>query len=241
MLNILVCDDEEHWISANQNYIQKLSDRYKIKIKIRSFSQSLLIPDDVLVSTDIAFLDIDLREKESDGLLLAERIVSLNKWAVIIFVTCHNQYTLHAFKIQAFGYLMKPINKIEFNSLFVKAILQANTASAHRIDAVLEFYYERVPVQIKQRDIIYIERKDRKVEINTFRKKYLVNMSIREIVKKLESSFILVNQSVIVNLDEIRDFEKDVITLKTGNQFFISKNYFKAAKEKYFVFMNQGS
>ena len=76
------------------------------------------------------------------------------------------------------------------------------------------------------------------MEIVTFRKRYLVNMSIKEIEKELESNFILINQSVIVNMDEIKDFQKDTVFLKTGEKFYISRNYLKNAREKYFVFVN---
>ena len=57
---------------------------------------------------DIAFLDINMRGM--GGLALAEKIVSACPDCKIVFCTGYEEYAIHAFKLHASGYLMKPVS-----------------------------------------------------------------------------------------------------------------------------------
>ena len=57
---------------------------------------------------DIAFLDINMRGM--GGLALAERILAARPNCKIVFCTGYEEYAIHAFKLHASGYLMKPIS-----------------------------------------------------------------------------------------------------------------------------------
>ena len=57
---------------------------------------------------DIAFLDINMRGM--GGLALAEKIVSACPDCKIVFYTGYEEYAIHAFKLHASGYLMKPVS-----------------------------------------------------------------------------------------------------------------------------------
>lgn len=63
-------------------------------------------------SVDIAFLDIEM--PEMNGLELAEKLMEIDPYIRIIFVTAYNQYALEAFKAHAIGYLLKPLDSEEF-------------------------------------------------------------------------------------------------------------------------------
>ena len=56
---------------------------------------------------DVAFLDINMRGM--GGLALAEKITAFRPSCKIVFCTGYEEYALHAFKLHASGYLMKPI------------------------------------------------------------------------------------------------------------------------------------
>ena len=60
-------------------------------------------------STDIAFLDINMRGM--GGLALAEKIIEFRPNCKIVFCTGYEEYAIPAFKLHASGYLMKPVSK----------------------------------------------------------------------------------------------------------------------------------
>lgn len=63
-------------------------------------------------SVDMAFLDIEM--PEMNGLELAERLLEIDPYIRVIFVTAYNQYALEAFRAHAIGYLLKPLDSQEF-------------------------------------------------------------------------------------------------------------------------------
>ncbi len=60
---------------------------------------------------DIAFLDIEM--PEISGLELAEKLMEIDPYIRVIFVTAYNQYALDAFRAHAIGYLLKPLDGAE--------------------------------------------------------------------------------------------------------------------------------
>lgn len=57
---------------------------------------------------DIAFLDIEM--SEMNGLELAVGIQELTGYTEIVFVTACDQYAIHAFRVNALDYLLKPLS-----------------------------------------------------------------------------------------------------------------------------------
>lgn len=57
---------------------------------------------------DVAFLDIEM--PETNGLELAGNILTIDSDIEIIFVTAYDQYALDAFRVNALGYLLKPLS-----------------------------------------------------------------------------------------------------------------------------------
>ncbi|MFE8696196.1 response regulator [Cytobacillus sp. FJAT-53684] len=61
------------------------------------------------IKPDIMFLDIEMQEM--NGISLAEKLESIEWQAEIVFVTAYDHYALEAFNVQAFDYILKPIEK----------------------------------------------------------------------------------------------------------------------------------
>lgn len=62
---------------------------------------------------DVAFVDINMRGM--DGLMLAALIKDACSSCSIIFLTGYAEYAIEAFKIKAFGYLLKPVTTEEIS------------------------------------------------------------------------------------------------------------------------------
>ncbi|HRT84401.1 MAG TPA: response regulator, partial [Bacteroidales bacterium] len=58
---------------------------------------------------DLAFLDIELPDIK--GIELAERLREIKPDLAIVFITAHQEYSLDAFKLYAFDYILKPTDR----------------------------------------------------------------------------------------------------------------------------------
>lgn len=84
---------------------------------------------------DLVLLDIQLKNKTGFDLLDSLKTINFH----VVFITAYNEYTLKAFKYNAFDYLLKPIdpeeldstiarlNKMSFNSKAQLKLLKENT------------------------------------------------------------------------------------------------------------------
>lgn len=235
MISILVCDDDTEWLKRSEDILTQLGRKYNVLLEINMYSSIREIPKGDIEERkiDIAYLDIELSDGEN-GMELAKTIQQYNKWAIIFFLTSHREFTKEAFfDIQAFGYLGKPIKHNIFENYFQKAVLQVSSVKTRSITTVLEFYSDKLPIKIKQKEILYIEKINRRIIINTLKKAYMVNESIKQLENRLDGSFLKVNQSVIVNMREISFLSNSVCCLKTGQEFAIGRTYKNNVKDTY--------
>ena len=105
MLHTIVVDDESSALSRFE--------RIAASDARLSVDGSFLYPEDALDfsknhSVDLAVLDIEM--PEMSGLELAERLMEIDPYIRVIFVTAYNQYALEAFRAHAVGYLLKPLD-----------------------------------------------------------------------------------------------------------------------------------
>ena len=109
MFHTIVVDDE----NAALNRIERIASQDHRMVIDGKF----LYADDAVAfikehPVDIAFLDIEM--PEMSGLELAERLMEIDPYIRVIFVTAYNQYALDAFRAHAIGYLLKPLDNAEF-------------------------------------------------------------------------------------------------------------------------------
>jgi two-component SAPR family response regulator len=109
MFHVIAVDDED---TALKWFHRIATENKNIMIE-----REFLYPKDAIVfvkkhPVDVAFLDIEM--PEMDGLELAERLMEIDPFIKVIFVTAYNQYALDAFRTHAIGYLLKPLDSAEF-------------------------------------------------------------------------------------------------------------------------------
>lgn len=110
MLRVIAVDDE---CSALKWFNRIASKNTKVTI-----AGAFQCADDAIKfvrgqQVDAAFLDIEM--PEMNGLELAERLMEINPYIHVIFLTAYNKYALEAFRAHAIGYLLKPLDSAEFS------------------------------------------------------------------------------------------------------------------------------
>ena len=174
-------------------------------------------------------MDIELESLKS-GIDIAHEIRKTDWDSEIIFVTSHDKMfeTVHRTILKVFDFIEKfhlLEKRLEDD---IKLIISQN----HDCEKFC-FENKKIKMQIYLKDIMYIYRDtyEKKLVIQTTNNKFLVNMTMFEILKKLDDRFKQVHRACIVNTQRVRSYNwcKGYFTLDNGKEVdYCSKSYKKS-------------
>lgn len=154
---------------------------------------------------DAFFLDIQLIDYS--GIELAKQIREIESYMFtpIIFITAIPTKELEAFRqIHCYDYIIKPFSEKEVQKVFQKII--KNYIPQQNEEPVLKLERKGFVNLIKQKDIIYMEFKDRKICITTVKEKiYYTGKALSYMSSELTEDFVQVHQAFIINKKFTRD------------------------------------
>ena len=205
MLKAIIVEDE-YLAREELNY---LIDTYSSIEVLDSFDDGLAAFTYLQGHTvDIVFLDINI--PSINGMLLARNIHQFAQPPQIVFTTAYKEHALEAFELEAFDYLLKPIDEKRVQRLLMK--LEAHASSLQPSDEVQEStttinlsHDNRIRVMPID-EIIYAEAKEKITEVHTDEGVYIAPYSITELVSKLPiKQFFRCHRSYCVNLKRIEE------------------------------------
>lgn len=223
MIDYIICDDNKEFnILLRKKITQFMSKHKEIECNFHSFygyGKEFEKVVKSLTSFKVYFLDIET--KHGSG-LDAARIIreKYDDWnSIIIIVTGHEE-----FRYEALGnrlYLFDFINKLNNLDSTIETdltnILKKYTRSSNSI--ILE--YDHAIHKIELRDIIYIEKEidTKKCIVVTTYGKRIVQSSLNDLYKQLDSNFMKASRSLIVNIKNIRSFNSKTNTIDFINGY----------------------
>lgn len=198
MNRIAICDDEVTTLHQTKKYLEEYSNG---KFIIDEFISG----EDLLASKEkyeIILLDIDMAG--INGIETARKIRQSDKYVKLIYVTNYSDYTVFAFAVHAFAYLLKPIKK---NELYrqLDEVFEYMQVPAKKL---LEFHAEEGIVRIDPLEILYFEYLNRRVFLNTAHDVYTLKCKITDLALKLQNKgFSMPHKSFIVNLYAVKNIK----------------------------------
>jgi len=203
-LNCIVIDDEKIGREALVGYISKVSE---LKL-IETFSNGLAAKDWLQKNEiDIVFLDIQMPFLTGLEML---RLVDNNP--AVVFTTAYPEYALDGYEFNVIDYLLKPISL----ERFLQAVNKANRLlQTHNIKSDHLILKEGTDiVKIVLSSIEYVEAKQNYSHIITDSRKYLILITLKELLKLLpEEFFFQVHRSYIVRMDKVDEVVGDTVRI----------------------------
>lgn len=196
MIRIAICDDDAAALQQTVKYVEEYE---KIRFHIDEFhnGQELLHSEG---HYDIILLDIDM--PEMNGLEAARLLRQKDKNVKLIYITNYSDYTVFAFAVHAFAYLLKPLDRQELYHQLEEALDYMTPATV----PLLEFHTEEGLLRIPSEDILYLEYFDRRVILHTTKGVHSMKCRITELAKTLEPyDFFMPHKSFIVNLYAVKN------------------------------------
>lgn len=204
-MRIAICDDLTECRLSVKCYAGEYFKLRHIEYSIDEFKTGadLLKSDEIY---DILFLDIELGDL--NGIAIAKEIQKKHKNTVILVVTAYHQYLDDAMDIQVTRYIDKPATQSRIFSALDKAMSVIN-------ESVITLHIKDNQVaRLRVSDIIYAEAKFKGVFIYTKETVYRVKETMKQLRSMLTAScFAVPHNSYIVNMNHIKNFQRNEITL----------------------------
>jgi len=177
----------------------------------------------------IYILDIELDDDKS-GIDVAQEIRRFDWDSEIIFITSHDKMfeTVYRSVLKVFDFIEK------FHSLKSRLEKDLKLIIAQKTDTEkFNFVSNKIKMQVYLKDIthIYRDTQERKLIIQTSNNKFLINMTIVEILSELDSRFKQVHRACIVNTDRVNmySWSKGFFILDTKEKVDLCSRAFKGS------------
>lgn len=203
MLDILLLEDEEY----NREYFTKLLHDIPAVGEVFSTGdgkEAIKIVRENM--PDLSLLDIELDGQSFNGIEVARKIVEIKQDIVIVFITGYTQYALDSFSVHPYDYILKPVKKSILADLITNIDHKIQSERVLSKDT-LTIKHKNNIINIKKREIIYIEKLSNQACIHTTNGVHHVYKSLQELEEQLDRRFMRTHKSYIVNLIWVKRIE----------------------------------
>ena len=235
-MKIVVCDDDK----IVREQIVALIKEQEQDSEIITFKSG----EDIIKSQidfDISFLDIEMNELS--GIDVAKHIRKEQEKkggerSVIIFITGYREYMEDAFDVNAFHYLVKPVDEQKFYTVFNRALKEEAVKFEQEKKSVI-VKCNGMQKRVLLKDIYYIESSNKKVVFHTKDSNIDIYGRMEDWESKMGSTFYRCHRGYLVNLEKITAYSADTIDVINGESLILSrkkyadfiKTYMKYAKD----------
>jgi DNA-binding LytR/AlgR family response regulator len=152
-----------------------------------------------IAGCDAVFLDIEL--VGASGLDAARLLRAVARPPAVVFVTAHAEYAVDAFAVEAFDYLLKPVDPERLARVVARLAERRPQAAEPR----------RIPVVaagrtgfVDQDQVHYVRAEGDYSRVYTYERSYLSPASLRELEAALPAErFLRIHRSYLVNLAKV--------------------------------------
>jgi DNA-binding LytR/AlgR family response regulator len=225
-VRIAVCEDEKIYQNIILTLLKRWADNTDKEIDIAAFDSAeelLMLWGDVIF--DVLILDIEM--KKMSGMELAKAIRRNDDDVIIIFVTCHESYSLEGYDVNPLHFLLKPLDEKIFYKVLDKAFaiyqLMGGDGFIIHSDDGLE--------KISADKIRYLSMASHKAEIYTADGTYVTRLTVNELLRTLPAHFVKCHRSYVVNIFKVTCVFDDHMVIADDVKIPISRNHIKRVRE----------
>ncbi|MGL9727611.1 LytR/AlgR family response regulator transcription factor [Enterococcus sp. DIV0756] len=233
-MNIAICDDNPKIIGQIETLLLSFFEHDLNQFNYEAFLSGESLVDHLTKeesSFQIYLLDVEM--KSLDGFEVARFIRERDQQAIIIFITSHVEWMPEAFEVNAFHYLIKPIDELKVKQVLTKAMEQLSLRKM-----ILQFTIQKKVYTVYLGEVEYFESMKRKMIIHLKNgEEYEYYGTMKEVIDKVSTQlFTQIHHSFVINMDYVQMKSGETIVLQSGREIAITKKFhqsFQSAYRKY--------
>lgn len=242
-IQIALCDDETAELNKTEEilgaYEQKHTDADFTIERFKRADELLCMVREGTYSPHLIFMDVYMPGETGESIPLgidaARRLRDMGNGAKLVFLTVSKEYALDAFEVEAFQYVLKPVQQEKVFSLLDR--FRKETEKEREKFILLRVEGKIMKVLVK--DIVYCEAQKKQqciyladgtklVQNLTMAKIYEMCSHCQELVK--------VGASYIVHLGHIVSMNAQEIQMDNGRKVYLPRGTYRLLREQYFEY-----
>lgn len=192
----LIVDDEAPARSELRYLLQEHPD-VEVVGEAASAAEAIALTHDL--PYDVVFLDVEM--PGASGLETAPHIHERREPPAIVFVTAHAEYAVDAFAVEAFDYLLKPVDPDRLSRV-VERLHERSHENAVPVDKVPVVAGSGTEL-LDPDQIHYAHAEGDYSRVHTYDRAYLCTASLGELEERLGGRFARIHRSYLVNLAKV--------------------------------------
>ena len=187
------------------------------EIRLRTFlsGEELLNYDGQI---DILFLDIQMNGM--DGMETARKLRADKFRGFLIFITVLKEMVFQSFEVQAYDYLVKPVEEKQFERTMERLLASMQSVGEDSL-LVQKGYEGRI---IRKDEIVFCEIIDRKIYLNLVSDEVLDYYErIENLETKLGGHFFRCHRSYLINLKHLKGYKNGTAYMDNGKEVPVSR------------------
>lgn len=234
LIKICICDDRIDDLERLYDLVERFSaanPEYAIKVRKFQSTYDLLDCIEEDCSFDVFILDILL--PHVNGIELAKKIRQRKEPCEIIFVTVSREYGIDAFGVNASNYIVKPIEKEDFDRVLGQTIERLALHDKKPLIVKVKGGMRKIAAA----DIISVESLNRKRIITLINNEPIeTSTTLTSLFELLQDDarFFMPHRAFIINLEHVSGIMGSEVLMQDGQRIPVSRNCGKDFKEAYF-------
>ena len=238
MIRIAICDDNSLQRELLQDTLNDYTSRTGLPIKVEEFIDGSELLDRIREHGGFDIYILDLIMPGVNGMEVATTLRMLHDEGIIIFLTSTVDYALASYDVNAFHYLMKPLDRYKLFSVLDRATASLQSAEEQFIVVRTKEGEVRVPLN----DLQFVSLKNRTLHYHLVRGSdvdgLVIRVPFREAVAPIlrDGRFVLCGISMVVNLTCIDQMDCESVLLNDGTMLYPSKTACSALKKEWVAY-----
>ena len=218
MITFAICDDEPLMARELAGHLAGyMKEKSTTDYSVSSFSNGCALLESG-GSFDVIFLDIQM--EQPDGMETAKLLRQRGDHSLLIFVTVLKECVFDSFQVEAFDYLLKPLDSVRFKQTMNRVLRSLEQRAAE--DIVIQRGTGCEVVLLS--DIVYCEVLGRKIYLHksdgTVSDYY---DKLEDLERRVDGRFFKCHRSYLVNLDYVRGCQDGQVLLFQGERIPASR------------------
>ena len=218
MLRVAIIEDNDRDAEYLLSHLKRYSRENQIEIEVKRFENGIIFLEQYRGEYNLVFMDIDM--PAMSGMQVAKALRERDTHVLLIFVTALARFALNGYEVDAFDFIVKPLQYNFFSSKMNRAVKKL--ASEQRTKMLIKSTDKTVSIFLDE--ILYVDIFNHVLTFHTQSETISTRGTMKDVMESLNGgTFAMCNKSCVVNLFHVQMIDGDEVVLMNGERLSIGR------------------